>query len=365
MKVRCTWIITLALIVAAGCQAKTQPVFTTSTYRAATPIPFPAAKPVIAATLPERIRSFSISPDGKTISFATSQGLVLYDLKSYRRLRTLDKAHSFYLVDWSPDGTKLAAGSLIPNGSGYGESRLMVWDASTWKVVFEQTGSDTTLDSIYGDIAWSPDSRSLATNLNFMGVRVFEIETGGVISHQDDLSPHSIAWSPDGTRLVATGDMASGIRRWKVSTDEAVRLFDPRAGGFMQIAWSPDGKRIASGNFEGKVCFFTALTNRCDALIDAHRNTVFSLAWSADGNQLATGGGIIRIWDTNTGKLIRSFGLKDFSIYPQLVWSGAGQPLVSLEAGYAKAALSIVRFWDADTGKPLFEFDGAEGNWGE
>ena len=363
MKVRAVWIIALALIVLAGCQAKAQPVFTTSTYGAATPIPFPAARPVIAATLPERIRSFSISPDGKTIAFATSQGMVLYDLTSYKRLRTLDKAQSFYLAAWSPDGTKLAAGSLILDGSGFGASRLVVWDSSTWKVVFEQTGSDTTLDSIYGDIAWSPDSHSLAANL--MGVHVYDIDTGQVISSQEYLSPHSIAWSPDGSRLVATGDMASGIRRWKVSTDEAVRLFDQRAGGFLPIAWSPDGTRIAAGNFEGKVCFFTALTNRCDGLIYAHRNTVFSLAWSADGEQLATGGGIIRIWDTNTGSLIRSFGLKDVSIYPQLEWPGAGQPLVSLEAGYAKAALSIVRFWDADTGRPLFEFDGAEGTWGE
>ena len=82
-------------------------------------------------------------------------------------------------------------------------------------------------------------------------------------------------------------------------------------GSFLQIAWSPDGKRIASGNFEGKVCFWTAATNKCDGLIKAHQNAVFSLVWSADGDQLATGGGIIRIWDTKTGKLVKSFGLND------------------------------------------------------
>jgi WD40 repeat protein len=218
---------------------------------------------------------------------------------------------------------------------------------------------------MYGDIAWSPDSHSLASGINGMGVLVHDIQTGKIISRQETLAAHSISWSPDGSRLVATGDLASGIRRWKVSTDEAVRLFDQRAVGFVQIAWSHDGKRIVSGTYDGKICFWTAATNKCDGFIKAHQNSVFSLAWSADGNQLATGGGIIRIWDSNTGKLIRSFGMNDNSIYTHLEWLGDNQPLVSSETGYEDDALSIVRFWDVDTGNVLFEFHGASSSWGE
>ena len=365
MKIKCYLVIALVLSLLSACQPQTQPVFTSSTYGAATPIPLSTIKPKVAATLPGRIRSFSISPDMKTIAFATTQGVVLYDLKSYEHLKTLNETESFYLVDWSPDGTKLAAGGLVKGISEFGKSHLVAWDTSAWKTVFEQTGTDDTLDSIYGNIAWSPDSRSLADSINGIGVLVHDIQTGKVISKQETLTAHGISWSPDGSRLVATGDLASGIRRWKVSTDEAVRLFDQRTGGFMQIAWSPDGKRIASGSFEGKVCFWTAVTNKCDGFIYAHQNAVFSLAWSADGNQLATGGGIIRIWDSNTGKLIKSFGMNDASIYTHLEWLGDNQPLVSAETGYENDALSIVRFWDVDTGNVLFEFHGASSSWGE
>lgn len=365
MKIKCYLVIALALSLSACQSAQPQPVFTSSTYGAATPIPLSTVKPKVAGTLPGRIRSFSVSPDMKTIAFATSQGVVLYDLKSYEHLKTLNETESFYLVDWSPDGTKPAAGGLIMGSSEFGKSHLVAWDTSTWEAVFEQTGEDETLEAIYGDIAWSPDSRSLADSINGMGVLVHDIQTGKVISRQETLAAHSISWSPDGSRLVATGDLASSIRRWKVSTDEAVRLFDRSVGGFLNIAWSPNGKRIASGNFEGKVCFWTVATNKCDSLIKAHQDAVFSLAWSPDGNQLATGGGIIRIWNTNTGKLIKSFGLNDDSIYTHLEWLGNNQPLVSAETGYEDDALNTVRFWDVDTGNVLFEFHGASGSWGE
>ena len=366
MKIWPILIVALAVTLLTACQTvEAQPVFTTA-YGLATPMPGSTVKPQIMGTLPGRIRSFNVSSNMKTIAFATSQGVVLYDLNSDKYLQTLSKEESFYLVDWSPDGKKLAAGSLVSGNSGFGKAHLTVWDTSTWEIGFEQTGDDDTLDAVYGDIAWSPDSLSLATNLNWMGVRVYDIETAQIISRQDTLSPHSIAWSPDGTRLVATGDLASGIRRWKVSTDEAVRLFDQRTGSSMQIAWSPDGERIASGQAEGTVCFWTVATNKCDGFIRrAHQNAVFSLSWSPDGGQLATGGGIIRIWDTNTGKLVKSFGLNNASIYTHMEWLGDSDALVSTEVGYEEAALNIVRFWDVDTGKILFEFHGANGSWGE
>jgi WD40 repeat protein len=302
----------------------------------------------------------------KTIAIATSQGVVLYDLKTYKHLQTLNKIESIYLVDWAPDGKKLAAGGLIPSDAEFWKSHLVVWDTSTWEIVFEQTSEDDMFDSMYGDIVWSPNSHSFASGINGMGVLVYDIPTGKVLSRQETLAAHSISWSPDGSRLVATGDYASSIRRWKVSTDESIRLFGQSVGSAMQIAWSPDGKRIASGQAEGTVCFWTVATNKCDGFIRrAHLNSVFSLAWSEDGNQLATGGGVIRIWDTNTGKLVRSFGLNDVSIYTHLEWLGVNQPLVSVETGYENAALTIIRFWDVDTGKILFEFHGTIGSWGE
>ena len=105
-----------------------------------------------------------------------------------------------------PDGKALAAGGLIPSDTEFWKSHLVVWDTSTWEIAFEQTSEDELFDSIYGDIAWSPDSLSLADSINGMGVLVHDIKSGEILSRQETLSAHSISWSPDGSRLAATGD---------------------------------------------------------------------------------------------------------------------------------------------------------------
>jgi WD40 repeat protein len=340
---------------------KSTPRFTTSTYGMPPSIPLSETEPRVVAKLKGRIRAFDISPDLKTIAFATSNGVELYDLKSFQPIRALDG--NAYLVAWSPDGSQLAAADIVKGGE-FGPAHLAVWDTSTWKVIFEQTGKDETLDSIYGDIAWSPDGKLLADSVHGMSVLVHDIKTGETISQQDMLNSYELSWSPDGTRLVGTGDLAYGIRRWKVSTNESVRLFDQRSDSSLRVAWAPDGQRIASGHSNGAVCFWTAATNQCDGLIYAHANAVYSLTWSPDGNRLATGGGIIRIWDTHTGQLVTSFGEASNTLYTELQWP-ANAPLVSLQTGNGAPAATIVRFWDADTGQILYEFQGAGGVFGQ
>jgi WD40 repeat protein len=341
------------------------PTFSTY-YGKSTPIPFPASEPKIAATLPGRIHSFAVSPDMKTIAFATSKGMVLYDLESYQHHHTLSDTENTFSVAWSPDGKKLAMGSLIMQNNEAGQPHLVVWDTSTWKILFEPKigKGDTTF---FGALAWSPNGKFLATSDYDRSLVTFDIQTGRIISLQKDflISPVDISWSPNGTRVVATGDLGFGFRRWRIDTDEFVRLYDNRVATFaVRLAWSPNGKRIASIHADGMVCFWTAATNNCNGLIKAHHNGGFGLAGSSDGGQLATSGSIIRIWDTQTGNLINAFGLNDGSVYTQLQWLEDGR-LVSLETGYADTESTIVRFWDIDTGSILTEFHGASGTFGE
>ncbi len=204
----------------------------------------------------------------------------------------------------------------------------------------------------------------LADSLNGVSVLVHDVKTGETISQQDQIASYELAWSPDGMRLVGTGDLAYGIRRWKVSTDESVRLFDQRSDSSLRVAWAPDGQRIASGHSNGVVCFWTVATNQCDGLIYAHANAVYSLTWSPGGNRLVTGGGIIRVWDTHTGQLVTSFGEASNTLYTELQWPANG-PLVSLQTGNGDPAATIVRFWEVDTGQILYEFQGAGGMFGQ
>ena len=342
------------------------PIFAT-TYDSATPVPFPVSEPKTITKLPGRIHSFTLSPNMQAIAIATSKGVVLYDLVSHKQLRTLNDQENSFSVVFSPDGKKLAVGSLIMQDSEAGKPHLVVSDASTANILFEPRlgNGDTTM--FFGALAWSPDGKFLATSDYGRGLVTFDVQTGKTISTQEDflMSPYDIAWSPNGSRLVATGDMGYGFRRWRVDTDESVRLYDPRVAAFAtQLAWSSDGKRIASVHADGTLCFWTVSTNSCDGFIKAHFLQALSVAWSPDGTQLATGGGVIRIWDTSTGSLLSSFGLNDGSVYSQLEWLANGT-LISLETGYAERELTIIRFWNMNNNEIMMEFHGARGMYGE
>ncbi len=339
-----------------------QPRFTTSSYGAATPIPLSTVEPRLAAALPGRIHSFDMSPDQKTIAFATSQGVVLYNLETFKLLRTLEESENIFQVAFSPDGTKLAAGSILMHTSESGLPHVIVWDAATWKTLFERENQEEA--SIpFGALAWSPDGNLLAFSLPDRGLVAVDIKTGEAVSLQKNfiVPPYDIDWSPDGSRLIATGDLAYGFRRWRVDTGESVRLYDSRAGAApIQLAWSPDGTRIASAHADGTVCLWTTATNQCDGLIYAHHYQGTALAWSPDGSQLATGGGVIRIWDTSTGQQFTAFGQREGMLYTQLEWLDSNT-LASLEMDYANDSPTIVRFWDVATGKILMEFQGGKG----
>jgi WD40 repeat protein len=342
------------------------PVFST-TYDSATPMPFPVSEPKTMTKLPGRIHSFAVSPDMKAIAIVTSEGVFVYDLITHEQLRALREGENTFSAAFSPDGQKLAVGSLIMQNREAGMPYLVVLDTSTWEILFEPRlgNGDTTM--FFGALAWSPNGKFLATSDYGRGLVTFDIHTGNIISTQKDflMSPYDIAWSPNGSRIVATGDLGYGFRRWRIDTDEAVRLYDPRVAAFAtQLAWSPDGKRIASVHADGVLCFWTASTNHCDGYIKAHFLQALSLVWSPDGSQLATGGGVIRIWDTSTGNPLRSFGLIDGSIYSQLEWLANGI-LISLETGYAEREFTIIRFWNMDTGEIMMEFHGARGIYGE
>jgi WD40 repeat protein len=303
----------------------------------------------------------------KTIAIATSQGLVLYSLETSDFIRASNENENAFSVAFSPDGKRLAMGSLIMQNHEAGKPHLVVWDTFIWKVVFEPRigNNDTTM--FFGAVAWSPKGSLLATSDYDRGLVTFDTKTGNIISLQQAflVSPYDISWSPNGSRLVATGDLGYGFRRWRIDTDEFVRVYNERVGtAAEQVAWSPDGERIASVHANGVLCFWTAATNHCDGYIKAHRNRGFSLAWSPDGNQLATGGGVIRIWDTRTGNLITSLGFQIPSIYSQLKWLANGT-LISLETGYGDREPTIIRLWDIDTGEILMEFHGARSAFGE
>ncbi len=332
--------------------------FSTSYQDFPDPMPMPKGDLKDVVEVPGFIQSFDISPDGGMIAISTSKELILYDLKTLKEIHSLPLSEKVVQVQFSPDGSKLAASGIIMKYVESGTLHVTVWDTDSWKILYEYK-SDTDGSIPSGALAWAPDSERLTFSIPERGLSVIDVNAGKTIATLGNfiVPPFDLSWSPDGLRLISTGDLGYGLRRWRVDTDKWVRLFDARSQPAMQVKWSPDGKQIASGHFGGTVCVWNARNNQCEGFIRAHFNSVDALDWSPDGRQIATASGAIRIWDSDTGEMTSAFGFYDGIIYKELRWFDP-QTIATLETSYTQYVPSTIRFWNASTGDVKLAFRG-------
>src|SRR5262249_8683738 len=135
----------------------------------------------------------------------------------------------------------------------------------------------------------------------------------------------AVELSADGTRVL-TGSEDKTIRLWEIATGRLIRTSYAHldagnvGNGVSSVALSPDGRRLLSCSAgEGAAKLWDAETGRLVRVFrhakGAIYNGVTSAVFSPDGTRLATGGGggggggkIVNLWDTETGQLVQAFG---------------------------------------------------------
>src|SRR5262245_16506058 len=92
--------------------------------------------------------------------------------------------------------------------------------------------------------------------------------------------------------------------------------------------------------------------------IEAHRNEIWSLAFSPDGKQVASASKdrTIKVWDAGTGSALHTLQGHGSDVL-RIAWSPDGKQIASAGAD------GSVRLWDADSGQALHTFIKAHGNW--
>jgi predicted NACHT family NTPase len=268
-----------------------------------------------------------------------------------------------WALAFSPDGKTLASGSL--------DGTTKIWDVETDK-------NTATLEKLpWGvlSLAFSPNGKYLATGSPYGALKIWDLAadkpTATVQAHGEKQGIASLAFNPDG-KMLATGSHDGTVKLWDVAEDGTVKPKEAADGknaarfvhsirSITMVAFSPDGKTLASGNRDKTIRLWDVASGKNTAILDGHTGAVLNLAFSPDGKTLAswskslrkdgsaTGKGEIRLWDVASGKNIST--IEGYASGGKGAFSPDSKTLAWAEG-------PNIILWDVASGKELAAFEG-------
>jgi WD40 repeat protein len=118
---------------------------------------------------------------------------------------------------------------------------------------------------------------------------------------------NAVAFSPDGKQLATgSGEPSRGgeLKLWEIASGQVVRDFPKvHSDAVLSLEFSPDGKLLASGAADKMARVTELATGKVIRNFEGHTHHVLGVSWSADGRTLATAGadGMVKVWDFTTG----------------------------------------------------------------
>jgi WD40 repeat protein len=253
---------------------------------------------------PELFSPVAFTPDSRNVVVTGPRGVVtMHDAETGAAVVEMPEHRSPYTyietLDVHRDDGAIAAAVNVegPNGMAYA---ARVWDSS---------GEPSTAvdgDGWIFDVAWHPtdDVLAFATLLG----EVHVVDSSGaqlaVLRQEPDTIAAALEFSPDGTLLAAAtfrrNRFEGEVELWDWQAERRARRLDVFAQG---IAFSPDGRHVATAEITGRARVWDVRTRQPVTTLEQQSGMLFTVSYSPDGRTIATAGAdrTIRLWGTSTG----------------------------------------------------------------
>ncbi|HEY2761166.1 MAG TPA: WD40 repeat domain-containing protein [Pirellulales bacterium] len=341
------------------------------------------AEPRVISAHKGLVSALVFRPDGKVLATAgEADGMIrLWDpangnlIREWNSEPAKDSAES---LAWSPDGKLLASGHW-PGSDQI--SRVALWDANSGKPVhiWEDQGKGQTAERFFSaggrisGVGFLEDGKTLvSTHDYFNRISIWDLIKGEFVGSLTTTRTmiHGLAIRPDRKGFaIAAGLPKESSSLENTRIDPWVQCFEPqgedwryhRLAGHEQlvhcVAYSPDGKLLASGSGDCTAKLWDNEKREELATLRGHTSDVGSLAFSHDGRYLATAGfdQAVLIWDVEKRALVATyvaFGKDDFvMVTPDNYYTASRQGLKGVVFRIGNRAVPFEQF-DARLNRP-------------
>jgi WD40 repeat protein len=292
------------------------------------------------------------SPDDKLLAICTNAGVTLWDTVSWEQVPFPVEANNVCRLAWSNDSKILATASQNKD--------VRLWEVPSGKLLSKFDG----YEGWHPTLALSPDGNTLVFAASEKELRVWDTHLRKLLRTLKERDIRSAAFSPDGRILAVGTAFWGGVSLFDVETGKGMR-WSEGAGLMCQVAgisWSPDAATLAAAVWEGHVSIFDVKTGKEVRRIESHTRTGLPAwtrtgfpAWSPDGKKIAAAVGNVghftgvSILDSDTGAELHRIetGHGDLG----LSWSPSGSSLAlhgdKLVFIYDSASGQLLRSWNA------------------